>query len=73
MSDTATAIILSVPGMSCGHCESAVKAEVGKVRGVASVTVDLDSKDVFVAGESVDVEALIAAVDEAGYEVVSVR
>lgn len=59
---------LSVPGMTCGHCEAAVKSEVGKVPGVASVAVDLDSKDVVVAGESLDIAALVAAVDEAGFE-----
>ena len=66
MSDST--ITLSVPGMSCGHCEAAVKTEVGKVPGVSSVSVDLDSKDVVIAGESLDLDALIAAVDEAGYE-----
>ena len=65
MSDTIT---LSIPGMSCGHCEAAVKSEVAKVPGVASVSVDLDSKDVVVAGVALDIDALIAAVDEAGYE-----
>jgi copper chaperone CopZ len=63
-----TTITLSIPGMSCGHCELAVKSEVGKVAGVASVAVHLESKDVVVAGEALDLGALIAAVDEAGYE-----
>ncbi len=63
-----TTITLSVPGMSCGHCESAIKSEVGNVVGVSSVAVDLDSKDVVIAGAGPDVDALIAAVDEAGYE-----
>jgi copper chaperone len=65
MSDTVT---LSVPGMSCGHCETAVATEVGKVAGVASVAVDLDSKNVVVAGEALDIDEIVAAVDEAGYE-----
>ena len=34
-------ITLHVPGMTCGHCEAAVKEEVGKVAGVADVSVDL--------------------------------
>ena len=65
MNDTIT---LSVPGMSCGHCETAVTTEVGKVAGVASVTVDLVSKNVVVAGEAFDIDEIVAAVDEAGYE-----
>jgi copper ion binding protein len=61
-------VTLSVPGMTCGHCEAAVKSEVGKVTGVESVSVDLDSKDVVVSGDALDLDAIIAAVDEAGYE-----
>jgi copper chaperone len=68
MSTSIGTITLSVPGMSCGHCEAAVKSEVGKVAGVHSVIVDLDTKDVVVAGEALDVDAVVAAVDEAGYE-----
>jgi copper chaperone CopZ len=36
----------TVPGMSCGHCERAVKDEIGGVAGVASVSVDLDAREV---------------------------
>ena len=68
MTTNSNTITLSVPGMSCGHCEAAVKAEVGKVPGVESVSVDLDAKDVVIAGADLDPEALVAAVDEAGYE-----
>ena len=66
MSDTLT---LSVPGMTCGHCEAAVKQEVGGVPGVASVAVDLDTKDVVVAGSGHDRDAIVAAIDEAGFDV----
>ena len=63
-----TSVTLSVPGMSCGHCEAAVKSEVGKVVGVEAVDVDLDSKDVVVTGDPLDLDAIVAAVDEAGYQ-----
>jgi copper chaperone CopZ len=58
-----------VPGMSCGHCESAVKSEVGKVSGVSGVAVDLESKIVTVDGASLDREAIVAAIGEAGFDV----
>lgn len=58
----------SVPGVSCGHCEAAIKQEVSKLAGVASVTVDLAAKRVRVTGESLDGDAVIAAIDEAGYD-----
>jgi len=65
----AETLTLSVPGMTCGHCESAVKHEVGAVIGVTDVAVDLDSKDVVVTGAGLDRDALVAAVDEAGFDV----
>jgi copper chaperone CopZ len=66
-----TTLILEVPGMSCGHCESAVKGAVGNVAGVRDVGVDLTSKLVTVAGENIDVNAIKVAIDGAGYEVVA--
>ena len=64
-------LTLSVPGMTCGHCEAAVKGEVGKVAGVAAVAVDLDTKLVTVSGDELDRDAIVAAIDEAGFEVAS--
>ena len=64
-------LTFNVPGMSCGHCENAVKTEVGKVKGVANVAVDLGTKVVTVSGDGLDHDAIVAAIDEAGYEVVA--
>ncbi len=36
-------MLLSVPGMTCGHCEAAVTAEVSASAGVTSVAVDLEA------------------------------
>jgi copper chaperone len=58
----------SVPAMHCGHCERAVKEEVGEVAGVASVDVDLETKLVTVRGGDFDDSAVRAAIVEAGYE-----
>jgi len=55
--------------MTCGHCEASVKAEVGKVAGVTDVAVDLETKMVTVTGDALDHTALVAAIDEAGFEV----
>ena len=59
-----------VPGMTCGHCEMSVEGEVGKVAGVASVAVDLETKLVTVTGDALDNATIVAAIDEAGFEVV---
>ena len=61
-------ITYSVPGMSCGHCRVAITTEVTAVSGVDSVDVDLDTKLVRITGENLDDAALVAAIDEAGYE-----
>ncbi len=60
-----------VAGMTCDHCRIAVTDEVTKVRGVAAVDVDLDTKLVRVHGTGVDGVAVVAAIDEAGYDAVA--
>jgi copper chaperone len=62
-------LTLTVPGMTCGHCTAAVETEVTKVAGVTSVEVDLDTKAVVVSGTGIDRSAVVAAIDEAGFEV----
>lgn len=66
MSSTAT---YSVPGVSCAHCKQAIEGEVSQVHGVVSVEVDVAAKTVSVVAEPLDEAAVIAAIDEAGYEV----
>jgi copper chaperone CopZ len=60
----------SVPGMSCSHCRAAITAEVGEVAGVDSVQVDLETKLVRISGGTLEHSALVAAIEEAGYEAV---
>lgn len=69
MSTNTDTLTLSVPGMTCGHCEAAVTAEVGRVSGVTSVDVDLETKLVVVHGTDIDRGAVVAAIDEAGFDV----
>jgi len=59
-----------VDGMSCEHCKVAVTEEVGVLAGVASVDVDLATKLVRVSGAGLDDAAVVAAIDEAGYDAV---
>ncbi|MDE0547689.1 heavy-metal-associated domain-containing protein [Microbacterium sp. C7(2022)] len=60
-----------VTGMSCGHCETAVRSEVAKIDGVERI--DVSATDGVLTIESatplVDADVL-AAVDEAGYDAV---
>jgi len=60
-----------VTGMSCSHCEVAVTAEVTAIAGVESVKVSAATGDLMVTSASeLDDAAVLAAVDEAGYEAV---
>jgi copper chaperone len=63
-------LIYRVDGMSCEHCVVAVTGEVGDVAGVQSVDVDLAGKLVTVSGAAIDDAAVVAAIDEAGYDAV---
>jgi copper chaperone CopZ len=56
-----------VPGVSCGHCKSAIEGEVSQVPGVERVEVDVDTKRVVVEGTA-SAEAVVAAIGEAGYD-----
>ncbi|HYH90321.1 MAG TPA: cation transporter [Solirubrobacteraceae bacterium] len=60
-----------VAGMSCDHCVIAVSEEVTQVTGVTSVDVDLAAKRVRVHGARLGDAAVIAAIDEAGYDAVA--
>ncbi|HEY7224124.1 MAG TPA: cation transporter [Micromonosporaceae bacterium] len=62
----------TVTGMTCEHCVNAVSTEIGKLAGVAGVTVDLASGAVTVSSaDPLERSAVAAAVDEAGYQLQS--
>ena len=61
-------ITLKIEGMSCQHCVKAVNEALAGVAGVEKVVeVNLESGEARVEG-SADVAALIAAVEEEGYQ-----
>jgi copper chaperone len=69
MTDTTPTRVYRVPDMSCDHCRTAIETNVGPLDGVVGVEVDLDAKTVTVVGG--DDPAIIAAIDTAGFDVVS--
>ena len=63
---------LEIGGMTCGHCVSSVTEEVSTIAGVTDVQVELASGALTITSEApVEETAVKAAVDEAGYELVS--
>ena len=62
-----TMLKLKIEGMTCGHCVMHVQQALVKVPGVrGAVEVSLEKGEALVNGEP-SIEALVAAVDEAGY------
>jgi copper chaperone len=66
--------VYQVAGMTCGHCVSAVREEVGALDGVTAVGVDLvaggTSTVTVTSTAPVAHGSVAAAVDEAGYRLV---
>jgi copper chaperone len=64
-------LAFTVAGMTCDHCTVAATQEVTEVAGVTAVDVDLDTKLVQVHGSGIGAAAVLAAIDEAGYDAVT--
>lgn len=63
-----------VNGMSCGHCVNHVKNALEEINGVTNVSVDLASKTAVVeASGDVKDGDIKFAIEDAGYEVVSIE
>lgn len=63
--------VYKVTGMTCGHCAGAVSQEISALAGVTAVTAVAGTGEVTVTSAApLDQEAVRAAVDEAGYELV---
>ncbi|MGW4197124.1 heavy-metal-associated domain-containing protein [Streptomyces sp. NPDC005004] len=63
--------VYKVSGMTCGHCEGAVSQEISALDGVTAVKAVAATGEVTVTSAGpLDEEAVRAAVDEAGYELV---
>ena len=61
----------AVTGMTCGHCESAVRSEVSQIPGVQQIEVSASNGQLTVTAEGpVEDTTVLAAVDEAGYRAV---
>jgi copper chaperone len=62
---------ISVPEVHCQHCISSIEGTLQPRDGIASAAVDLDRKVVDVAwdAEAIELDAIVAAIEEQGYEV----
>jgi len=67
--ETNTSTLLKIEGMHCASCQRPIEKALRETPGVASVSVNLASREVTVEG-SVGSDVLLAAVKSAGYEAV---
>lgn len=65
--------ILTIEGMSCGHCVSRVEKTLKSIDGVTEVVVDLGKKTALIeANVEIEDGLLNELIDEAGYDVISI-
>ncbi|MEA5386808.1 heavy metal-associated domain-containing protein [Haloarculaceae archaeon H-GB11] len=58
--------IITVEGMTCGHCEQTVEEALQEVSGVTDATADREAKQASVDGDA-EPTVLVLAVEDAGY------
>ena len=62
--------IVKITGMTCGHCEGRVTAELSKLDGVSEVKASAsDAQAVVTSAGALDADAISRAVIAAGYRV----
>jgi len=60
---------ITIVGMTCGHCVTAVTEEVTALGGITDVAVDLESGRVSITSDGpLSSDAIAAAIAEAGYQ-----
>jgi len=66
--------ILSIPDISCEHCERTIKGALSPVNGVRTVDVDIPARQVRVDydEQAVDVDRMKAILEEEDYPVAAV-
>lgn len=58
---------ITVTGMTCEHCEGRVEDALAGVPGVTDARADREADTATIEGEA-ETDALVAAVEEAGYD-----
>lgn len=70
MNDQTSTTTVIAPDIVCGGCAGAIKNALGKIEGISSVEVDVDTKTVSVEhGGEVSRERIVDVLDNAGFPV----
>lgn len=63
-------LTLSVPEISCAHCQQTIEGAVGQLTGVSRVQVDIAAKQVEVVyADPADRAQITDVIEQAGYDV----
>ncbi|MGE6720961.1 copper chaperone CopZ [Peribacillus frigoritolerans] len=64
-------VILTVKGMSCGHCINSIEGNVGKLNGVHFVKVHLNEEKVEVSfiSKMVSLKKITDVIEDQGYDI----
>jgi copper chaperone len=65
--------MITISGMSCGHCAMAVKKELSKLDGVTVNAVTVGSAEISSEEGRITEQTLRSAIEEAGYSVVTIQ
>jgi copper chaperone len=62
---------INVPSISCAHCKASIEGALRPLAGVVSVSVDVERRIVEVSfdPQRIDVDAIVAAIEDQGHEV----
>ena len=64
---------IKIDGMHCPNCVAAVKRELEALEGVSKVDVSLEEAQAIVEAEGVSDDALQAAIEDIGFDVVEIK
>ena len=59
---------LAITGMTCDHCVRSVTNAVQDIAGVDEAKVSLESNSAVIKGEAFDIQKILEAIEEEGYE-----
>ncbi|MBU5316490.1 cation transporter [Clostridium bornimense] len=64
--------VIKIEGMSCEKCVAHVKEALEDIAGIENVTVDLKEGKAVVEGSNVSDEVIKEAIEDEGYDVISI-
>lgn len=64
---------IKIEGMMCGHCTGRVETALNALDGVSVIETSVDAKHAIVEVENVDDAVLTEAIEDVGYDVLSIQ